>query len=234
MAAPKTFSFPTTVLVVDDEPVILKTCTKILERRSLPVVAVASGEEAIDALQSQGIGCLLTDKNLPGVDGLEVIRVARKVQPYCACIMLTGFASTDSVIEALRLGAVDYLKKPLDDVSLLAARIEKAITHQQAVFERGHLLETIAGMQTKLTEGKEAPTAPAERPAAAVAPEPRPNSSDDRARLVRELMAAIETSRQANSLIRQGGPDSADVAQIMVDKVISELNEIVRRLKHES
>src|ERR1700719_1272907 len=125
-------AFPETVLVVDDEAVVLDVLGQLLKRRKYAFVAVSRGEEALKKLREQGFGCLLTDKNLPDVDGLTLIRAARKEQPHCACILMTGYSSTESAVEALRLGATDYLEKPFDDLELVAQKIEKALRTKQS------------------------------------------------------------------------------------------------------
>ncbi len=143
-------TFPTAVLVVDDEPVIRQLFEQVLPSRGLEVVSAATGEEAVYLLRKQGFGCLLVDKNLPGIDGIAVMREARKQQPYCACIVITGYASTGSAIEALRLGATDYLEKPFSDVELLAEKVDHAMKVRKVEYERDKLLEKLRTFQAEL------------------------------------------------------------------------------------
>jgi FixJ family two-component response regulator len=142
--------FSETVLVVDDEAVVLDVLTKLFSRRKIPFVTVNRGEEALKKLRETAFGCLLTDKNLPDVDGLTLIRAARKERPHCACLMMTGYASTESAVEALRLGAVDYLEKPFDDLELVAQKVEKALKTQRTQYERDAFLEQIQTFRAEL------------------------------------------------------------------------------------
>src|SRR2546427_9233777 len=111
MAGIETGDFPSKVLVVDDESVILQLLTTALSAEKLPLRTVLTAEEAEQALAAEEFGCLLVDKNLPGMDGIELLRRTRKLQPHCACLVMTGYASIESAVEALRLGAADYVQK---------------------------------------------------------------------------------------------------------------------------
>jgi CheY-like chemotaxis protein len=133
-------AFPSAVLVVDDEPVVLELFSRLLREKSLPVRTAATADEAIRLLQDEEFACVVADKNLPGMDGIDLVRKVRRAQPHCACIIMTGYASMESAVEALRLGAVDYLLKPFDDLDLVAQRIEDAIRSVRMEFERQTVL----------------------------------------------------------------------------------------------
>lgn len=141
-----------TVLIVDDEPAILKMLAMVLESQGMTAHTVETGEAAIERLSAQSFGCMLVDKNLPGIDGLKVIKYAREVQPFCACIVITAHASERSAIDALRLGAFDYLEKPFSEIELIAEKVHKAITHQRVLFERAQLQERVNLYHTELGE----------------------------------------------------------------------------------
>lgn len=127
---------PSSVLVVDDEPIVLQVFSRFLSEKGLRTRTAASAEEALAVLEEGGIACVLADKNMPGMDGMEMLRRVREAQPHCAFIVMTGYASTESAIEALRLGAVDYLQKPFDDLDVVAQRIEEAIEQVRTEIER--------------------------------------------------------------------------------------------------
>jgi CheY-like chemotaxis protein len=133
-------AFPSTVLVVDDEPVVLELFSRLLAEKGTPTRTASTADEALRLVEDEGFACLLADKNLPGMDGIELVRKVRKTQPHCACIIMTGYASMESAVEALRLGAVDYLLKPFEDVDLIAQRIEDAIRAVRIEFERQTVL----------------------------------------------------------------------------------------------
>lgn len=157
MAAPslELVGHPSTVLVVDDEDSVLSVFEKLLPRRGLKVQTATTGEQALALIRGGRFGCLLVDKNLPGIDGIAVMREARKLQPYCACIMMTGFSSTASAVEALRLGATDYLEKPFDNLDLVVQKIEKALRARRAEAERDALFERIKSFESELTRQTE-------------------------------------------------------------------------------
>jgi two-component system, cell cycle sensor histidine kinase and response regulator CckA len=127
---------PSSVLVVDDEPIVLQVFSRVLSEKGLETRTASNAEEALKLLNEGGIACVLADKNMPGMDGIEMLRRVREAQPHCAFIVMTGYASTESAIEALRLGAVDYLQKPFDDLDDVARRIEDAIQQVRTEIER--------------------------------------------------------------------------------------------------
>ena len=143
-------SFPSRVLVVDDEPLVLEVFERLLPEAGLEMRGAATGEEGLALLAKEGFGCLVTDKNLPGVDGVEVMRGAKRLQPFCGIIMMTGYASTASAVEALRLGATDYLEKPFTDLDLVLSKIERAVRQQRISYERDVLSDQIKGFRTEL------------------------------------------------------------------------------------
>jgi CheY-like chemotaxis protein len=143
--------FPDSVLVVDDEPIVLQICSRILPVFGLEVVTAKSAEDAFPLLRGARFGCVLTDKNLPGADGLEVMRETRRLQPHAACVMMTAYSSVESAVEALRLGANDYLTKPFEDIDLIAQKVQLAIKSQRAQFERDELLQRVRVFQAELS-----------------------------------------------------------------------------------
>src|SRR4051812_4024192 len=136
---------PASVLVIDDEPVVLDLLRRVLADKGLVIRTARDGEEALALVAQEEFGCVLADKNLPGIDGIEVVRRIRQSQPHCACILMTGYASTESAVEALRLGAVDYLEKPFDDLGGVADRIDDLVKQVKGQFEGRASLRVIDG-----------------------------------------------------------------------------------------
>jgi CheY-like chemotaxis protein len=124
------------VLVVDDEAVVLTVLREALRRGGYRVTTAASAEEAIDLMQKRRFDLVLTDKNLPGASGMEVLRVARSLTPAPAIVMITGYSSLDSAVEALDIGALDYIEKPIHDVQDLRNRIRRALTRRDELLAR--------------------------------------------------------------------------------------------------
>ena len=79
-----------------------------------------SAEDAMLLLENEKFSAVVTDKNLPGKSGLDLLRYVREKHPGCACLIITGFVSTESVLEAMKLGASHYLQKPIDLAELRA------------------------------------------------------------------------------------------------------------------
>ncbi len=143
--------FPSKVLVVDDESVILQILRQTFEAADLPAQFVSSGEEGEEVMQTTPFGCLLVDKNLRGLNGIDLMRRARLLQPHCAAIVMTGFASVESAIEALRLGAVDYVEKPFPSLEIVTSKVQQALRNAQARFEREALVEELLHFQAELS-----------------------------------------------------------------------------------
>jgi signal transduction histidine kinase len=100
------------VLLVDDEPRVRETLQAFLELEGYECIAVGDAQTALGQLERGGFNLLLCDIMMPGMTGLELLRAVRQGDPELPVIMLTGFADSSSAVEALRLGAYDYLSKP--------------------------------------------------------------------------------------------------------------------------
>ncbi len=124
------------VLVVDDEVVVLTVLRELLRRSGYRVTTAASAEEAIDLMRKRSFDLVLTDKNLPGASGLEVLRVARSLDPPPAVVMITAYSSYDSAVTALDIGAQDYIEKPIRDVEALRFRIRRALSRRNEQLAR--------------------------------------------------------------------------------------------------
>jgi DNA-binding NtrC family response regulator len=124
-------------LVVDDETDFLETIVKRLQKRGLEAVGVSSGEEAIELMKGRRFDVVLMDIKMPGgMDGIETFRELKGLQPLVEVIFLTGHATLESSVEGMKLGAFDYLIKPvkLDDLlPKLAEAFRKKNTHEQKI-----------------------------------------------------------------------------------------------------
>jgi len=112
-AASETVTKPR-ILIVDDEPSMRDMLRIVLRRDGFDVLLAANGAEAIAILEKERVDLLLSDIRMPDVGGVEVLRAAKKVNRDIIAFMMTAFASTDSAVEAMRLGAVDYFTKPFN------------------------------------------------------------------------------------------------------------------------
>ena len=118
---------PFGVLVVDDEADMRELLTDFFRARGLSVATAADGRAAVAELQRapSAFGLVLTDLKLPGCDGLQVLEHARRANPSTAVVIITGYASLDTAIQAVKLGAYDYLAKPfaLGQLEILLKRV---------------------------------------------------------------------------------------------------------------
>lgn len=118
---------PLEVFVVDDEPDVRELLVEYFRNRGWSVAAAADGRAAVAAIERAPAryGLILTDLQLPGADGLAVLRAAKEANPSCYVVIITGYASLDSAIQAVRLGAYDYLTKPfsLGQIEVVVTRV---------------------------------------------------------------------------------------------------------------
>ena len=116
------------LLIVDDEAVALANLERVMSKAGYGVTAVQSGEEALALLETQAFDVLLTDLRMEKVDGMRLLKVCRTRHPDCEVIMITGYASAQSAVEAMKQGAFYYITKPfrLDEVrKVVAEAMEK-------------------------------------------------------------------------------------------------------------
>ncbi len=113
------------ILLVDDEEVFTSNMTKLLNIRGYRVTAVNSGDAAIQELEKQDFDVVVLDLKMPGMDGITTLREIKKLDLFTQTLILTGHGSIDSALEALKLGAYDYLTKPCE-IDELVAKIEGA------------------------------------------------------------------------------------------------------------
>jgi DNA-binding NtrC family response regulator len=124
-------------LVVDDEEDFLETLVNRLNRRNIETSGVRSGEEALELMKKKLFDVVILDIKMPGgIDGIETLREIRKIQPLAEVILLTGHASVETSIEGMKLGAFDYLLKPVRLEELLVKlgeAFEKKNAHEQKI-----------------------------------------------------------------------------------------------------
>ena len=114
------------VLLVDDEREFVAILTQRLTRRNYSVTSAHSGQDALAQLEeNKDIEVVILDVKMPGLDGIETLKRIKKKWPLAEVIMLTGHSTLDSATNAIKLGAYDYLLKPID-IEQLVPKIEKA------------------------------------------------------------------------------------------------------------
>ena len=138
------------ILLADDEPQILGALTEFLEGQCYAVRAVLDGKEALAALQAEEFTLALLDLKLPGLSGLELLSHIKNFSPETEVILFTGHAGMESAVQALRLGAYDYLLKSDLLLADLQAVINRALEHHRLARTNRTLLENLRQAQEEL------------------------------------------------------------------------------------
>lgn len=115
------------ILLVDDSPTVLKMLHELLAKKSYDVTTCATGEEAIRSFIGGEYDLVLTDIMLPGMSGLNLLKLMKESKPYVDVIVISGNTSSFTTIKALRYGAYDYLVKPIDDETILYNVVERTL-----------------------------------------------------------------------------------------------------------
>ena len=140
------------LVIVDDEPVILQILSAVFEDGPYRVTTCSTGSQARQIMMDQGVDLLLTDKNLPDVNGLELLRVARGVNDLAEVIIVTGYASLETAINALELDAFDYVLKPLNNVFEIKKKVERASEKQDIRAENRRLVQSLSVKNSELEQ----------------------------------------------------------------------------------
>jgi DNA-binding response OmpR family regulator len=151
------------VLIIDDEAALRQTLTRILRNSGCEVTAAADGPEALRQLARAAFDLAYLDVRLPGMDGFQVLREIHRLYPALPVVLLTAYGTFNSAVEALRLGAVDYLLKPVNPPALVA-RTESLLAERAAQRRRREIQEQIEALQAELKALEQSP-APAPAPA---------------------------------------------------------------------
>jgi two-component system response regulator PilR (NtrC family) len=142
-ATPKTQTAQARLLVVDDERSMRELLSIVLRREGYDVTLAENGRAAIDQLERGRFDLLISDIKMPDMTGVDVLRAAKRIDPDILGIMITAFASADTAIEAMRLGAHDYLSKPFD-VDELKMKVRNAL-EQRLLRQENVLLKRALG-----------------------------------------------------------------------------------------
>jgi two-component system, NtrC family, response regulator HydG len=139
-----------TILLVDDDERLLRAAGRILAAANYAVLSANSGREALAALESHPVGLAICDLRLPDIDGTTLLQQMRRLRADMEVVMVTGHGSVEMAVEAMRLGAYDFIEKPLDSTGLLKV-VAKAIERQGLSRENKRLR-----MELELDHGPEA------------------------------------------------------------------------------
>lgn len=123
------------VLLVDDEVEFLNTLSERMRNRGMEVATSSSGVEALQKVEKEAYDVIILDLMMPGVDGLEALKILKAKRPELQVILLTGHATVEKGIEAMKLGAMDFLEKPAD-LNQLTEKIKKAQAKKMLIVEQ--------------------------------------------------------------------------------------------------
>ena len=148
------------VLVVDDEKSMRELLAITLERQGYEVSVAEDGEVAIEAVRRDGFDVIITDLRMPNADGLQVLRAAKEHTPETVVIVITAVGSTETAVEAMKLGAYDYITKPfkLDEIHLIIRRaLERKRLRDENLYlrkqlETQHRFDNIVGKSARMAE----------------------------------------------------------------------------------
>ena len=112
------------VLIVDDEEIVIRSCKRILSGDEFQVESVQDGREALQKIEENPYDVIILDIMMPNIDGLEVLRRVKETHPNVDVIMITGLSQIDTAVQAMKLGAFDYISKPFepDELKLVVQR----------------------------------------------------------------------------------------------------------------
>ncbi len=139
------------ILVVDDELFVRELLLEFLSSQGYEVALADSGEKALELAQIRPPDVVLMDLKMPGMDGVQTLKEMKKTAPDALAIIMTGYPTIESSIEALRQGAHDYVVKPFK-LNDLKSSIEKAFGERKLKLEIGQLRQKITQLETRLEE----------------------------------------------------------------------------------
>ncbi len=113
------------VLLVDDEKDFLDVMAQRMEARGLEITTAESATQALSIIEKEHFDAIVMDFQMPGMDGMQALKAIKAKSPELQIILLTGYATVEKTVEAMKAGASDYLEKPVD-IEVLTAKIKKA------------------------------------------------------------------------------------------------------------
>ncbi len=130
-----------TIMIVDDDEVLRNRLSRAFTNRGLTVFAVKNADEALDIIRRHNISRALLDLKMPGRSGIELLQLLVKASPETKCVILTGYGSITNAVEAIKLGAINYVTKPADADQILNAFTPDSANHESDDFQPPSLAE---------------------------------------------------------------------------------------------
>jgi two-component system phosphate regulon sensor histidine kinase PhoR len=109
------------ILVIDDEAIVRTSCERALDTEGYEIKMASSGREGLNFLENEPFGLVLLDLKMPDIDGIEVLNEINKKWPDTKVIMITGYSTVETAVQALRLGAYNFIEKPFTPDTLITS-----------------------------------------------------------------------------------------------------------------
>jgi len=126
---------PENILLIDDEKDFLDIMTERMEARGFEVSTSMSAKEALGMIKKGAYDAIILDLQMPGMDGIEALKAIKEIQPEAQIILLTGHATVEKGVEAIKLGATDFIEKPAD-LETLSRKIKNAHAEKIMIVEK--------------------------------------------------------------------------------------------------
>ena len=126
------------ILVIDDEQIVHESCNRILTEEGYEVKSAFTGQEGFKKIEEETYDLVITDLKMPGISGMEALKKIKKDNPNIGIVMVTGYSTAETAVEAMKLGAFDYLPKPFTPDELISV-INKAVEKKKVLLETKHL-----------------------------------------------------------------------------------------------
>lgn len=147
----QTTSYYPTILIVDDDDVIIDSLSSFLSQEKWDVVCAASGDEALKKIKKGNIEIVITDINMRGMDGLSLLKKIKEINPDIEVIIMTAYSTEDSAIKSLKAGAFDYFRKPIQGNDVIASllRTQRVMQLKSQNIRLKALLSRMSGRDKK-------------------------------------------------------------------------------------
>ena len=204
-----TENWPVNILVVDDDPVLLKLISEALLRLGIASTVAGDGQEAIEKLESESFPLVFTDMNMPHIDGMQLIIHIKEYYPGTDIIAMTGYSQNYGLIDVIRAGASDYMQKPFA-MDELKAKI-KRVTRERALLQ--HLQKELAKQRHSESELSQ-----------------QKNTLLEQVQQQKEEL--LETNAALRIILRQRDMERGEFAKNLTIRFVKEITPYLEKLKH--
>ena len=123
------------VLLVDDEKEFLEIMSERMKARDMEVTTATSAQQALEIIEKESFDAIILDFQMPGMDGMDALKAIKAKKPELQIILLTGYATIEKGVEAMKIGATDFVEKPAD-LEVLAEKIKNAKAEKMLIVEK--------------------------------------------------------------------------------------------------